>query len=104
VDFEPDLIGDLEFFEPAREGFASGVGIEGSLVGLDLEPSVGDRGYITMILSTDRPGCIPLRISLPFVGVLEGVLELHDREGTDGVPLNGSCWVSILVEANSLGR
>ena len=57
-----------------------------------------------MVLSTNSPGSIPFGIGSPIIGVLEVLRELHDRERADGVPLDLSCWVSISIETDSLGR
>ena len=64
--------------EPSNEGLATRIGIEGVLVGLDLEPLVGEVGDLSLVVATDESSRVQLGIGSPGVS-LEVLLKLHHR-------------------------
>ena len=104
MNLEAHFVGNLELLEPTREGLAPRVGVEWTLMGLCLEPLVGEFWYIAMILWADSSRGVPSSVGFPLGGPLEVLHELHDRQRADGVPGRLSHWISILVQSDHLRR
>ena len=62
VDLKPHFIRDGVEVEPSGEGLATRVRIEGVLVGLDLEPPVGEIGNLPLVVATDESSGVQLGI------------------------------------------
>ena len=78
MDLESHFIRDGMEVEPSSEGLATRIRIEGVLVGLDLEPLVGEVGNLPLVVATDESSGVQLGIGSPGVS-LEVMMKLHHR-------------------------
>ena len=78
MDLKSHFIRDGVEVEPSSEGLATRIGIEWVLVGLDLEPLVGEVGNLPLVVATDESSGVQLGIGSPGVS-LEVMMKLHHR-------------------------
>ena len=83
---------DLEVLEPPREDLATAVMVKRGLTGLGLEPPVGERRDISMVLDSVGAISIPLGVDLVVRGLVVVLDEPHRVDGTRSVPTGVGSW------------